>query len=206
MQGFIERFFQLKRTGVEFKQALDIGAYRGEFTSMLTSVWPTCKVLQFEADIRNKDYLQDDAIFAILGDTERTVELYSIEDTGWGSTTGTSIFKENTEFYANSKVELHQMKTLDSLIDLSKDWSESLIKIDTQGSELLILKGAKELLKQNPKFIILECSYVEYNQGAPLIGETFAYMTKIGYKAIDILDNSYINGQLIQSDWLFQKL
>lgn len=206
MTDFIERFFQLKKTGVELKQALDIGAYRGEFTNMLKSVWPTCDVLQFEADDRNKDYLQDDAVFAVLGDSERVVQLHTIEDTGWGSTTGTSIFKENTEFYNNSTASFHTMKTLDSLIDLTKDWSESLIKIDTQGSELLILDGAKQLLKHNPKFILLECSYVEYNQGAPLISEVFAYMTKIGYKPIDVLDNSYVNGQLIQSDWLFQNV
>lgn len=204
--SFIERFFYLKSTGVDIKQALDIGAYRGEFTNILKSVWPSCNVQQFDADIRNKEYLQDDAVFAVLGDTERTVELHTIEDTGWGSTTGTSVFKENTEFYKNSKSSLHQMKTLDSLIDLSQDWSEGLIKIDTQGSELLILEGATKLLKQKPRFILLECSYVEYNQGAPLISTVFSYMNAIGYKPMDVLDNSYINGQLVQSDWLFETL
>ena len=206
MSGFIERFFYLKQKGVEIERALDIGAYRGEFTNILKSVWPTCKVQQFEADERNKEYLQPDAVFAVLGDAERTVELYTIEDTGWGSTTGTSIFKENTEFYKNSKPSLHKMKTLDSVVDMSGDWSKGLVKIDTQGSELLILDGAKEFLNKRPQYILLECSYIEYNENAPLIDKVFRYMDKIQYRPVDILDNSYINGQLIQSDWLFKAL
>jgi len=143
MHGFIERFFYLKRTGVEVKQALDIGAYRGEFTTILKSVWPSCHVQQFEADKRNEQYLQSDAVFEVLGDTEKTVELFTIDDSGWGSTTGTSVFKENTEFYRDSKPQLRQMKQLDSFVTDPVDF----IKIDTQGSELLILDGAKKLVK-----------------------------------------------------------
>jgi FkbM family methyltransferase len=202
MHGFIERFFYLKRTGIEIKQALDIGAYRGEFTNVLKSVWPSCNVQQFEADIRNKDYLQPDTVFEVLGDSERQVELHTIDDTGWGSTTGTSIFKENTEFYKNSKSQLRQMKQLDSFVTGPVD----LIKMDTQGAELLILEGAKNLLKTKPKFILLECSYIQYNNGAPLISEVFEYMNKINYAPIDIIDNSYLEDTLIQSDWLFKTL
>lgn len=202
MHGFIERFFYLKRTGVEVKQALDIGAYRGEFTNILKSVWPSCNVQQFEADARNKQYLQTDAVFEVLGDTERVVELFTIDDSGWGSTTGTSVYKENTEFYRNSKPQLRQMKQLDSFVTDPVDF----IKIDTQGSELLILEGAKNLLKTKPRFILLECSYVKYNEGAPLISDIFSYMNKINYVPVDLIDNSYINDQLIQSDWLFETL
>lgn len=206
MSGFVERFFHLKSAGFDLERALDIGAYRGDFTNILKSVWPSCTVQQFEADKRNTLYLQSDTVIGVLGDQERVVELYTIEDTGWGTTTGTSVFKEVTEFYNNSNVELHNMKTLDSVVDMAGDWSKGLVKIDTQGSELLILKGAKEFLKSKPAYILLECSYVEYNQKAPLVSEVFAYMNKIGYAPVDILDNNYINGQLIQSDWLFKIL
>ena len=202
MHGFIERFFYLKRTGVEVKQALDIGAYRGEFTIILKSVWPSCHVQQFEADKRNEQYLQSDAVFEVLGDTEKTVELFTIDDSGWGSTTGTSVFKENTEFYRDSKPQLRQMKQLDSFVTDPVDF----IKIDTQGSELLILDGAKNLLKTKPRFILLECSYVHYNEGAPLISDVFNYMNKINFVPVDLIDNSYVNDRLIQSDWLFQTL
>ena len=204
MHGFIERFFYLKGTGFELEQALDIGAYRGEFTNILKSVWPSCHVQQFEADKRNQQYLQSDAVFEVLGNEERVTSLYTIPDNGWGTTTGTSIFKENTEFYQNANTEFKTMKTLDSVVDMSGDWSKGLVKIDTQGSEILILKGSTEFLKTKPRFILLECSYVDYNQDAPLITEVFSYMNSIGYKPVDVLDNSYIENKLIQSDWLFE--
>lgn len=202
MPGVIERFFYLKRTGVELERALDIGAYRGEFTNILKSVWPSCNVQQFEADKRNDKYLQSDAVFEVLGDTERAVEFFTVDDDGWGSTTGASIFKENTEFYKDSKPQLRQMKQLDSFVTESVDF----IKIDTQGSELFILEGAKNLLKTKPRFILLECSYVQYNEGAPLISDVFNYMNKINYKPVDLINNSYLEDKLIQSDWLFETL
>ena len=202
MHGFIERFFYLKRTGVEIKQALDIGAYRGEFTNILKSVWPSCNVQQFEADKRNEQYLQSDAVFEVLGDTERAVEFFTVDDNGWGSTTGASIFKENTDVYSTCKPIIRQMKQLDSFVTEPVDF----IKIDTQGSELFILEGAKNLLKIKPRFILLECSYIHYNEGAPLISEVFNYMNKINYKPVDLINNSYLEDKLIQSDWLFETL
>ncbi len=202
MHGVIERFFYLKRTGVEIKQALDIGAYRGEFTNILKSVWPSCNVQQFEADKRNEQYLQSDAVFEVLGDTERAVEFFTVDDNGWGSTTGASIFKENTDVYSTSKPIIRQMKQLDSFVTEPVDF----IKIDTQGSELFILEGAKNLLKIKPRFILLECSYIHYNEGAPLISEIFNYMNKINYKPVDLINNSYLEDKLIQSDWLFETL
>ncbi len=206
MYGFIERFFYLKRTGVELEQALDIGAYRGEFTSILKSVWPTCNIQQFEADKRNEQYLKSDAVFEVLGDQEQITNLHTIPDTGWGTTTGTSVFRENTSHYNQCDVEVRQMKTLDSLVDMSGDWSKGLVKIDTQGSEINILKGARKFLECRPRFLLLECSYVEYNKDAPLITDVFNYTKSIGYTPIDLLDNSYLEDKLIQSDWLFETL
>ena len=207
MYGFIERFFYLKKTGFELEQALDIGAYRGEFTNIVKSVWPSCRIQQFEADKSNQQYLQSDAIFELLGDQEVATNFYTIQDVGWGSTTGASVYKENTEYYKDCIVKIREMKKLDSLVDMSGDWSRGLVKIDTQGSEINILKGAKKFLEQcKPKFLLLECSYIEYNIGGPLVTDVFSYAKSIGYKPVDILDNSYLEDRLIQSDWLFEML
>lgn len=205
MNNIVSRLLHLKKSGVDLEQALDIGAYRNEFTNILKSIWPNIKVQQFEADERQKKYLEKDAKIVVLGDSEKEVVLYTLEDTGYGSTTGTSIFKENTTFYKNPINKTCQMKTLDSVVDMSGDWSKGLIKIDTQGSELLILKGATEFLKNDPMYILLECSFVEYNQGAPLVSEVTSYMDSIGYRPIDIVDLHYHDNQLIQGDYLFQK-
>lgn len=195
ISNYVSSFLKLGR----IERALDIGAYRGEFTNLLKSIWPSIQVQQFEADERNKKYLKEDAFIGVLGNENKQVDFYTIEDTGWGTTTGSSIFLEQTEYYTNPIITKKEMIKLDDVVDMSGDWSNSLVKIDTQGSELLILDGSKEFLKQNPKYILLECSYVEYNKGGPLINETFNYMHEIGYRPIDIMNNT-VN----QADVLFK--
>jgi len=195
ISNYVSSFLKLGR----IERALDIGAYRGEFTNLLKSIWPGIQVQQFEADERNKKYLKEDAFIGVLGNENKQVDFYTIEDTGWGTTTGSSIFLEQTEYYTNPIITKKEMIKLDDVVDMSGDWSKSLVKIDTQGSELLILDGAKEFLKQNPKYILLECSYVEYNKGCPLINETLNYMHEIGYRPIDIMNNT-VN----QADVLFK--
>jgi len=204
VNNIVKRLIQLKSTGVNLDLALDIGAYRGEFTNIIKSVWPKITVKQFEADERQKDYLLDTAEIVLLGDRDQQVDFYTIPDTGWGSTTGSSIYRENTDFYNNARKQSRLMTTLDSVVDHSLDWHNSLIKIDTQGSELLILDGASELLSQRPRFILLECSIQEYNEGAPLINESLDYMLNKGYKLYDIVDTAYSQtGELLQLDIMF---
>lgn len=192
---YVSRFLKLGK----IERALDIGAYRGEFTNLLKSIWPRVQIQQFEADERNIKYLKNDAFIGVLGNENKQVDFYTIEDTGWGTTTGSSIFLEQTIYYTDPIIETKQMIKLDDVVDDTGDWSKGLVKIDTQGSELLILDGAKKFLKKDPKYILLECSYVEYNKGCPLINETLNYMHDIGYRPIDIMNNT-VN----QADVLFK--
>ena len=149
---------------MQIEQVLDIGAYRGDFKQTVKSVWPDCRVQQFEADERQASHLSPDAKICLLGDQEREVDFYTIEDKVRGMTTGSSIYRERTAYYQNPKVIKKQMVTLDSVVDASGDWSKGLVKIDTQGSELDILRGGEVFLKiQQPRYTLLECSLMQYN-------------------------------------------
>ncbi len=79
-----------------------------------------------------------------------------------------------------------------------------LIKIDTQGSELDILKGAQKSLEKC-KLIYLECPIMEYNQGAPNFQDYITYMQAISYEPIDLCERHLINGRLVQVDILFKR-
>lgn len=207
LDTFEHKLSRLKDLGIEIDRCLDIGAYRGEFTKAMRAVWPSVAVQQFEADERQKDYLDPDAKIALLGDTTKEVDFYTIEDTGFGRTTGSSIYRENTEHYEKPTVLKKQMVRLDDILDPSENWSKGLVKIDTQGSELDILRGAQDFLAQcKPRFILLECSIQQYNQGAPLIDEVFQTMQKWGYSPIMrfgvALDSL---GKPLQTDVLFER-
>ncbi len=54
-----------------------------------------------------------------------------------------------------------------------------MIKIDAQGNELNILKGATQVLKCS--YLILELPTIEYNEGAPQKDVVIEYLKNIGY-------------------------
>lgn len=206
LTNFANKFRQLSSKNIQFDTVLDIGAYRGDFTETIQSVYPQATVLQFEADERQKDILRPDAHILLLGNECKEVDFYTIQDTGHGTTTGSSYYKEMTPFYQNPIVIKKQMVTLDSL-SLEGDLGKILVKLDTQGSELDILDGAKEFIgRHKPGHMLLECSVKPYNEGAPLIGDVVKYMDGIGYLFNDIVEAKYDNqGDLLQMDVIFRR-
>ncbi len=210
IQSFLNRFQVMQRNGVKIEHALDIGAYRGDFTSTLKAVWPRVRVKQFEADDRNMKWLDSTASLILLGDSRRVVDFYTLD--GTKNTTGSSIFRENTVHYQEGvTVNTLQMYPLDLFLDeawVTGNWAEhGLVKLDTQGSELLILKGGINFLADTqPRFILIECSIQQYNEGAPLVGEVIAQMLGYGYSVKDVMDLNYDSrGQLLQTDLLFER-
>ena len=68
-----------------------------------------------------------------------------------------------------------------------------MIKMDVQGAEMDVLKGALETL-QTVKHIILELQVVEYNKGAPKRDEVIAFMDTIGYDCLGLFSNNGPDG------------
>lgn len=212
IQSFLNRFRALKHNNNHIQYVLDIGAYKGDFTETVKAVWPTAIVYQIEADERKKQFLGNNAIIALLGNESKDdVLFYTLDDSK--ITTGSSIFLENTSFYnSNTTVTLKKsMTTIDILAESYKfigDWTKhGLMKIDTQGSELLILQGATKFLQtKKPRYILTECSIIEYNLHAPRVTEVIDYMNSIGYNIVDVYDLSYDQaGSLMQMDILFER-
>ena len=77
-----------------------------------------------------------------------------------------------------------------------------LIKIDTQGSELEILKGGKRIIKKT-KFLLLEISIAEYNLKAPQCQQVLKYLEDNNFLLVDIFDLHYRNGSLTHFDGFF---
>lgn len=202
----------LKKRGIHIQYVLDIGAYRGDFTETVHSVWSSAIVRQIEADERQRNWLQPDAIIALLGDQAKSdVDFYTLSEDK--ITTGSSMFKELTTHYnANDTVIVKKSMTTLDLLDQKHNfygnWREhGLVKIDTQGSELLILSGARQFLtNRQPRFILLECSVKQYNENSPRIFSVMEFMNKLNYTMTDIFDISRTaNGELLQTDILFER-
>jgi FkbM family methyltransferase len=181
---------------------LDIGAYRGDFARLSKRLFPGATIKCIEADERQKPYLTDfDTLFCLVGNQTGLVDFYTLTNTF--CTTGSSIYKENTQYYTKPLVFKKECHRLDNLNLDSFD----LIKIDVQGAELDVLKGGEKYIKQTkPKYLLLETAFQEYNQGAPLASEIISYLYKKKYVLRDIIDLMYDDDtQLLQVDFLFER-
>jgi FkbM family methyltransferase len=193
-----KRFNHYKNLNIDFKNVLDIGAYEGHWAKLFTSIYPDASVLMIEANKEKEKTLKEIGNYriALLGEKDNEiVDYYKCLD---GVPTGNGIYQENTEFKFTP--EKRRTITLPTLLGSEKGFD--LIKMDVQGSELNIIKGALPIIK-NTKYLLLELQTYQYNKGAPLIEEVVSYLHGIGFGFVDLFDLMYSNNHLIQVDGLF---
>lgn len=73
---------------------------------------------------------------------------------------------------------------LDSIV--APEDAPDFIKIDTQGAELEILKGAVKLLENGNPLVLAETWCTEVYAGMPLTHDVMAFMYKLGYQVFDL--------------------
>lgn len=99
-----------------------------------------------------------------------------------------------------------QVKTLDSILKSYRFQEKiDLLKIDVQGSELDVLRGAKNCLEK-AQFIFLEVSFKKIYKKACLFYEIDSFLKKKSFMLVS-LQEGYRNrkGELIQADALYKK-
>jgi FkbM family methyltransferase len=175
---------------------LDIGAHFGEFAAEAKSYFPDSHIVCIEANKDCEPFLQNSGFeyyITLLGDKNNKVVFFkNREDV---TSTGNSIYRELTHHYRDENIIKEQlvMDTLDNLFQ-SKNKNYDLIKIDTQGSEIDILRGGQSIVS-NAKGILLEVSYTPYNKNAPLEQEVINYMNTINFTLKEVLAESPWVGQ-----------
>lgn len=206
MKTHIARLNFLKSTGWSPAQAVDIGAYRGEWTKAFLQVFPETKVLMVEADSRHREFLEtvgQPFRIAVLGSAPGRRDFYTVGQPGIA--TGASVYKENTSLYAeNCLCETRQVETLDDVLERDGIPAVNFLKLDVQGAEIDVLRGGEGTLSSGKvDYILAETSLLAYNKGAPLCDEVVAYLARFGFRISDIFEIKYMNGRLGQMDLLF---
>lgn len=211
--GVKNRLVKLSNQGFKPKKILDIGANVGEFTIMCETIWPEVESNMVEANKNCEAKLSklDQPFFIeVLGENDGDeLTFYLTKDNDL--CTGNSVYLEKTEHYSEDRVikEKRETKKVDTLF---KGETFDLIKLDTQGSELDILRGSTEVI-EDTKYVLIETSLKEYNIGAPLEKDIVGYMKSIGFGKYDILDvhkwpvnhGLFQKGEVFQRDVLFYK-
>ena len=183
---------------------LDIGANVGQFYNEIKTIFPNAYCYLIEGSENCKPALETlnvDFSISLLSDIEKEVNFYVRKSEP--RCTGNSIYRENTSFYDDDQIVIEKKKT-QTLSKLLKNKIFDLIKIDVQGSEIDIINGGLEIIKES-KGILLEVSLIEYNQNAPTKDFVYKYMDNLGFKPVEIIGdiNHPLTYELIQQDILF---
>jgi FkbM family methyltransferase len=196
----MQKVIQLIQEG-KIKSVLDIGANQGYFSIAIKNVFPDIDILMIEANPFCDNFLKRTSIpyeMICLSDTEKEVNFY-FEDRNFIGT-GASYYLEKTQHYSLKNFTQMNTKRLDDVVTKQFD----LIKLDTQGSELDIMRGGLKTVDAS-KYILIETSLIEYNENSPLKDEVFKYMDSIGFKPLELIDTHYMENKIIQEDWIFAK-
>lgn len=180
---------KLRDTGTDPKVIFDIGACVLHWTNVAKKIWPNARYVAFDAIDETgpiMDHYGVEHFNVVLTDEDkRPIHFYqNIELPG-----GSSYYKENirtSDFFPEQFAVDRVGRSLDALIAENNLPYPDLIKVDVQGSELDIFKGATETLK-HVKDIIVELQRVHYNVGAPLVGETTEWLEQNGFELIEPL-------------------
>ena len=197
----IEYLKKLKESGFEPKVIYDVGACVGHWTRTARSFWPDAKFFAFEA------MPEAEPILAAQG-AEYHIDVLSDQDgreVHWHQNTtlpwGNSYYCENSEHFSKDKFVVRKAKTLDTVVSERKFPAPDLIKIDVQGAEVDVLKGAANTLK-NVKHLIVELQHTDYNAGAPKALESVPVIEDLGFKCVAPMFSS--NGP--DADYGFEKV
>jgi len=190
---------RLSNLGFKPNLIFDVGAYQGEFAQCCLHVWSQAQVSCFEALDHKVSQLQDLAVKhptiqvfpGLLGaEFHEKVPLYQSE-------TASSVLVEHIP--QNFPVTYYPMRTIDQIVsEHFDDRGPEFLKLDVQGYELEVLKGAEKTLPQI-QVILAEINLLDIHQNVPLLADVVAWLNNRDWVAYDIC--GFIRRPLDQALW-----
>lgn len=186
------------------KTILDIGANVGQFYNQIKIVFPNAYYYLIEGNEKCEDAIKNLNVnysICLLSDSIKEVDFFVRKNEQL--CTGNSIYREKTTFFSDDQIEIVKKRT-STLESLFNEQTFDLIKIDTQGSEMDIIKGGLNMVSK-AKGIILEISLIEYNEKSPTSEYVYSFMKNLGFEPVEHISdiNHPITYELIQQDILF---
>lgn len=182
----------------------DVGAYQGDFAQTCLRIWPVSQLVCFEVQplslrrLRsNTDPTQVRIFECLLGaETRSSVSLHLAE-------TASSVLTENA--VPKEQHAEFPMRTIDEVIAMDLSGTvPTLLKLDVQGYELEILKGATQTLP-GVEVVLAEVNLLDIHKGVPLLHELIAWFAERKWVAFDIcaLTRRPLDHALWQADFMF---
>jgi FkbM family methyltransferase len=195
----------LKRCGFRPANVIDVGAFIGDWTQGTRAIWPEAQYLMIEPQPNKQERLRgmcNESVSlesVVIGSFQSEAVPFHMDNLG-----GSSILEQ-----VQDKCPLKEylpMKTLDSVVAGRNLAAPILLKLDVQGYELEVLRGANETLRK-VEVVLLEVSMLPYNIGAPLLSDVIAFMAERRFLVYDFchLHRRQSDGAAFQVDVLFAR-
>jgi FkbM family methyltransferase len=184
---------------IEITTVFDVGAYKGTWSQQVRRSFPEASFVLFEPNkVHNEEISKRKfpVYNLVLGrSTGSKVKFYS---TG---STGDSFFLEKNDFYIGKEKEVEVVSLKDVIEKYGLQFPDFL-KLDTQGSEMEILLGAKDVL-QEIKLILVELPITKMNVGAPSLSEVVEHLENQNFVPIHLSEIHNVIDILVQVDIAF---
>jgi FkbM family methyltransferase len=199
-------YARLKEAGFNPGGIIDVGASFGSWSTEIRRIFPVSPILMIEARATEEFLLKKTCVeignasceIALLGahESEASFAVNAL------NASGSSLFPERSN--VPRETAALPMSPLDSLIELHRELcGPLLLKLDVQGAELEVLKGARQTLR-SAEVLQLEVALLPYNEGAPLAAEVISYLDEAGFAIFDVIDFVRpADRHLVQMDLLF---
>lgn len=186
--------------------ANDPYAVEGQAT-VYKPLMPDTRFFLFEAMAKHEAALArtgEPYALALLSDRDGAEKVF-YETARFAPGTGDSYYRERTTVYEDDAAIATRQTTrrLDSVV-AERAWPlPDFMKLDTQGSELDILRGAPKCLAA-ARGLQIECNVRDFNEGAPLMSSVLAFAADAGFRLHDFIQFHFSpDGELLQVDALF---
>lgn len=197
--------------GDRFLTILDVGASRGQFALFSIENFSGARIISFEPQPGPAAELKN-----VVGERVHLVE------TALGPEPGTARMNISGRDDSSSLLEIGERQEqefpgtgVDHMIEVPVSTLDRevtrplnrpcLLKMDVQGFELSVLKGATETLKE-VDVAFIECSFVELYESQALADEVIRFMQDAGFRLEGVYEVAYsADGSAIQGDFLFRR-
>lgn len=197
--------------GKSFATIVDIGANKGQFSLFARRRFPDARIVAFEpiascarrfaglfgADARTR--LEVAAIAEHAGTV--AIHLMSRDD----SSSLLRPLSSQRSLFGLDDAGVETVRTCRLPDVLDRVVAPALMKIDVQGAELSVLKGAGDLLGSFDQ-IYVECSFLPLYEGQSLASEVIGWLAERGFRLGGVF-NQYVDRELgpVQADFLFHR-
>jgi FkbM family methyltransferase len=177
-----EGLHRLKTKGVHPSCIIDVGAAQGTWTTNALQYWPDSNYKLVEPLIEQQNTLEQlkalnpniDYYLAVAGEEQGEVSLTISDDL------------DGSGIYGGATKNSRQVPVI-SIDDIAGHEKSCLIKLDTHGYEVPILKGAAKTL-QHTHALIIEVYGFRISPTCLLFHELTAYLETLGFRLVDLVD------------------